>query len=188
MTWSVTFKKPCLQSWHLLSLQCVIPSVGCSAGKEEKAELVSRRFKFIGCRFPKTSFVSSGPAEAVRPLRPWSDQNFRHLRSKSYISKILVGPIIVWSSFSSNGRTNLALLPPLLVFQGSFESVSLNSFQTLSYVMFIKREARTVSCDERWSVLFHFHDVFVRCSWFLCSFYIDIYKTFRVATMFQKPW
>ena len=55
------------------------------------------------------------PAEAVRPLRPWSDQNFCHLRSKSYIFKILVGPIIVWSRFFLSGRTNLGLLPPPLI-------------------------------------------------------------------------
>ena len=55
------------------------------------------------------------PAEAVRPLRPWSDQKFYHLPSKSYICKILVGPIIVWSRFFSNGQTNLALLPLPLI-------------------------------------------------------------------------
>ena len=39
---------------------------------------------------------------------------FYHLRSKSYVFKILVGPTIVWSRFSSSGRTNLGLLlPPL---------------------------------------------------------------------------
>ena len=56
-----------------------------------------------------------GLAEAVRRLGPWSDQKFCHLWSKSYIFKILVGPIIVWSKFFSNGRTNVPLLPPSLL-------------------------------------------------------------------------
>ena len=64
--------------------------------------LLVSRFQNFSC--PGSDDGSSSnktrPAEAVRPLRPWSDQNFCHLRSKSYIFKILVGPIIVWSRFS----------------------------------------------------------------------------------------
>ena len=62
----------------------------------------------------KSYHEDSRPGEAVRPFRPWSDQNFTICSQKSYICKILIGPIIVWSRFFSNGRTNLALLPPPL--------------------------------------------------------------------------
>ena len=56
----------------------------------------------------------SGPAEPVRPLRPWSNQKFGYLWSKSCIQRVLVGPVIVRLRFFSKGRTNLALLPQLL--------------------------------------------------------------------------
>ena len=56
----------------------------------------------------------SGLVEAVQSLLPWSDQKFCHLRLKSYILKILVGPIIVWLRLFSNGRTSLALRRPCI--------------------------------------------------------------------------
>ena len=56
----------------------------------------------------------SGPAEPVRPLRPWSDQKSCYLWSKPCDFSVLVGPIIVRLRFFSNGRTNLELLPPPL--------------------------------------------------------------------------
>ena len=58
--------------------------------------------------------LHSGLAEPVRPLRPWSDQKFCYLWSKSYTLKVLIGEIIVKSRFFTNGQTNLALLPPPL--------------------------------------------------------------------------
>ena len=46
----------------------------------------------------------------------WSDQKFCCLWLKSYILKILVGPIIAWLRFFSNGRASLAVLPLLPYF------------------------------------------------------------------------
>ena len=61
-------------------------------------------------------YSSTGPAEPVRLLRPWSDQKSCHLWSKPCIFRVLVGPIIVRLMLSSDGRTNLALLPPPLIY------------------------------------------------------------------------
>ena len=41
---------------------------------------------------------------------------FGHLRLKSYISRNLIGPTIVWSRLFSNNWTNFALLPPPLLY------------------------------------------------------------------------
>ena len=57
-----------------------------------------------------------GRAGGASPtIRLWSDQKSCHLRSKSYLFRVLVGPITVRLSFFSNGRTNFALLPPPLL-------------------------------------------------------------------------
>ena len=61
------------------------------------------------------SKLYAGPAEPVRPLRPWSDQKSCHLWSEPCNFSVQDGPIIVRLRFFSNGRTNLDLLPPLLV-------------------------------------------------------------------------
>ena len=63
---------------------------------------------------PSSEQARPGPAEPVRPLRPWSDQKSYHLWSKPCIFRVLVGPIIVKLMLSSDGRTNLSLLPPPL--------------------------------------------------------------------------
>ena len=64
------------------------------------SKLFTRGRSHLGCSlvlmlqniFPKgsQSRTITRPAEAVRPLRPWSDQKFYHLQSKSYICKLLV--------------------------------------------------------------------------------------------------
>ena len=59
--------------------------------------------------------IFTGLAEPVRPLRPWSDQKSCHLWSKPSIFRVLVRPIIVRLMLSSDGRTNLSLLPPPLL-------------------------------------------------------------------------
>ena len=51
----------------------------------------------------ETLHSNSGPAESVRLLRLWSDQKSCYPWSKAYISKALVGPIVVKSRFFSNG-------------------------------------------------------------------------------------
>ena len=61
-----------------------------------------------------STFSITGPAEPVRPVRPWSVQKSLYLWSKPCIFRVLVGPIIVKLRFFLNGRTNLVLLPPPL--------------------------------------------------------------------------
>ena len=56
----------------------------------------------------------AGPAEPVRPFRPWSDQKSCYLWSKPCNFSVLVGPIIVRLRLFSNGRTNLELISPPL--------------------------------------------------------------------------
>ena len=87
----------------------------------------------------------SGPAEPVRPLRPWSDQTFGYLWSKSCIQRVLVGPIIVKLRFFSKGRTNLALLPPLLCFDKHFFHVGRHQSFSILYT----REAVSNSMSSR---------------------------------------
>ena len=56
----------------------------------------------------------AGPAEPIQSLRPWSNQEFFNLWSKPGIFGVVVRPIIVRLRLLSDGRTNLALLPPPL--------------------------------------------------------------------------
>ena len=81
------------------------------------------------------SYLFPGPVEPVRPLRPWLGQKSCHLWSEPCNVSVQVGPIIVRLRFFSNGRTNLDLLPPLLLSdvylkvwpQGHFPTPVLNS-------------------------------------------------------------
>ena len=54
---------------------------------------------------------TSGPAELVQPLRPWSVQAYCYLWSKACIFRVLVGPIIVRLRFFSNGRSDESYTP-----------------------------------------------------------------------------
>ena len=75
--------------------------------------------------------------------------------------KILVGPIIVRSEFFSNGRTNLALLPPLLLLKHSRVTTSgnpcLGKMQQPSYYPYVRRN--------RWLGLFLVHRCICVSEW-----------------------
>ena len=66
--------------------------------EENDIPLRCRSCLFLTCRTEIIQFFFThltGPAEPVRPLRPWSDQKSCHLWSKPSIFRVLVGPIIV---------------------------------------------------------------------------------------------
>ena len=78
---------------------------------KEKAYPISQKIKIESQLWAERM---TGPAEPVRPLRPWSDQKSCHLWSKPCDFSFQIGPIIVRLRFFSNGRTNLDLFPLLL--------------------------------------------------------------------------